>query len=65
MNRYMSEQGRWRCKQWINKYLSEAPRKIEDSYILKHMFQRMTGIYASNEEFQEVMRECGHKPVKE
>jgi hypothetical protein len=61
MYKFMDEKERERCKDWINKYLSEYQRKQADSYTLKHMFQHMTGIYASDQEFQEIMRECGYE----
>ena len=62
MQRFMDEKARERCSGWIKQYLSEYPRKTTDSYVLKHMFERMTGIYASNAEFQEIMRENGFEP---
>lgn len=65
MERFMDDRERRRCKDWINKYLSDMTRKQADSYVLKHLFQKMTGIYASDKEFQEVMRECGFGSVKE
>lgn len=65
MNRFMSEEERRRCVKWIKRHLTEMPRRQADSYVLKHMFQRMTGIYASDVEFQEVMRDCGFEPLEE
>lgn len=59
MRRFMDEREHEKCKAWIMKYLTDMPRRQADSYVLKHMFERMTGIYSSDTEFQEVMRECG------
>ena len=60
----MNDAERERCATWINQYLSEYPRKTADSYVLKHLFQKMTGIYASEAEFQEVLHECGFEPLE-
>lgn len=64
MRIFMNEAEKERCKAWIEKYLLENHWKREDSYILKHLFQKMTGIYASDTEFQEMLKECGHDPVE-
>ncbi|RKM60499.1 hypothetical protein D6855_07220 [Butyrivibrio sp. CB08] len=64
MEKFMDERERLACVGWIRKYLSDMTRKQADSYVLKHMFQRMTGIYSSDTEFQEVMRECGFEPLE-
>ena len=61
---FMNDAERERCVAWINQYLSEYPRKTADSYCLKHLFQKMTGIYASEAEFQAVLRECGFEPLE-
>ena len=64
MKHFMDEQERLACVRWIRQFLSATTKKQADSYVLKHMFQRMTGIYSSDEEFQEVMRECGYEPIE-
>lgn len=61
---FMDENERRCCAEWIDKYLKEHATKQADSYVMKHMFQHMTGIYASDAEFKDVMRECGFKPME-
>jgi len=63
MDRFMDDRERTRCEDWIRKYLTGYSRKQADSYVLKHMFQRMTGIYASDAEFQTCMQNCGFEPM--
>ncbi len=60
---FMDENERRCCAEWIDKYLKEHATKQADSYVMKHMFQHMTGIYSGDKEFQEMMRECGHDSV--
>lgn len=60
---FMDRNERNCCKRWIHRFICDHPQKTNDSYVLKHMFQRMTGIYSSDEEFQNVMRECGYSSL--
>lgn len=60
MQRFMNKKERDLCKRWIYKNITDSPRHICSSYVVKHMFQRFCGVYSMDEEFQEVMLECGH-----
>lgn len=59
MERFMNELEQERCKNWILINVSRHCRKLVDAYLLKHICQYQTNIYASVEEFADVMRECG------
>ncbi len=51
---------------WIAKNIQ--PRKTENrrlsSYGLKHVLQRDTGIYITNNQFKDAMLLCGYTPVR-
>jgi hypothetical protein len=52
--------------EWIAMYLAptaNAVLKTQDSYSLKHIFERDTGIYLTNNQFKDAMLMCGYNPV--
>ncbi|WP_026659124.1 hypothetical protein [Butyrivibrio sp. AC2005] len=65
MKKFMSGEECAVCIKWIKQNLSGMTRKQADSYVLKHIFQRMTGIYSTDEEFQEMMKICGYEPIEQ
>lgn len=50
---------------WIHSNVAHGRRKMEghDSYGLKHILQRDTGLYLTNNEFKDAMFLMGFKPV--
>lgn len=50
---------------WIRENI--RPRKTPlpgwSSYSLKHMLERDTGLYTTNDQFKDAMLRCGYKPV--
>ena len=52
---------------WIKKNISKrkTPLYGHSSYTLKHLLEKATGIYLSNNEFKDAMLLCGFKPIDE
>lgn len=52
-----------RC--WIDKFLFTDPYdpEIKSSYHLKHILERDTGIYLTNNQFKDAMLICGYGPI--
>ena len=55
-----------RCKKWVAQ-LKKTKTSILSitSYGLKHMLENDLGIYMTNNQFKDLMLECGFEPVKE
>ena len=53
-------------KKWIREGLIPTNRfdRMHNSYALKHMLERQTGIYMTNNQFKDAMLECGFLPSK-
>ena len=51
--------------QWIkeNIYPRKTPHLLHTSYSLKHLLERDTGIYLTNNEFKDAMMICGFEPA--
>lgn len=63
----ISEKTRNVCVEWINKHMikSKKANRRHSSYGLKHLLERDTGIYMSNNRFKSLMLNCGHYPLDE
>ena len=55
-----------KCKKWV-KQLKKTKSSVLHitSYGLKHMLEKDTGVYMTNNQFKDLMLECGFEPVKE
>lgn len=53
------------CIKWCKTYLkpTKCANNRHTSYGLKHMLQRDTGIYITNDQFKDLMLTLGYKPV--
>ena len=51
-------------RNWIRKTIKHGKKKSRyNSYRLKHVLERATGVYLSNSEFKLLMLMCGFAPV--
>ncbi|MBN4083809.1 hypothetical protein JXZ92_03210 [Mycoplasma sp. CSL10137] len=50
---------------WIDENIMPRKTKLETitSYGIKHLLQKDTGIYLTNNQFKDAMMHCGYKPV--
>jgi len=51
--------------EWIKSKLIriKTPNYDKSSYSLKHIFEKDTGLYLTNNEFKDAMLMCGYEPV--
>lgn len=63
----LSAEVRERVLAWIKNGIMPRKTPLYDrtSYGIKHVMQRQTGIYVTNNQFKEAMLECGYAPVDE
>lgn len=52
---------------WIDKslYPRDSVNRKAGSYVLKHLFERDTGAYVTEEGFKIAMKRCGFEPLEE
>lgn len=56
-----------KCIAWVHEFMVErkTPNRYHTSYGLKHLLERDTGIYMTNNQFKSLMLKCGHYPVSD
>lgn len=63
----MTEEEQEKIMSWIHENI--LPRKMplltRSSYGIKHLLERDTGIYMTNNQFKDAMLLCGYEPVDE